>query len=290
MLVTPQTESGTIGGGHLEFEAIAQARRMLVAGDRVAMREVILGASAGQCCGGAVVLSMRRIDMREAPWLTAVARLEQEGGRLWLATRIDGHDKPHTIASFTPPDAGVDNLLVSCIDAFPWQVWLFGAGHVGEAVAKVLATLPLRIVWVDPRAERFGSGLPDNVTTLESDSPTHDVGTIETGADVLVMTHSHALDFDLCLALLGRDDLGSVGLIGSATKAASFRARLRRRGLSVAQLARLRCPLGEPPRGKAARHALDRHPGAIATSVAFELWSLRRAHVASGASAIEVFQ
>ena len=290
MLVTPLTESGTIGGGHLEFEAIAQARRMLVSGDRVAMREVILGASAGQCCGGAVVLSMRRIDMRETPWLTAVARLDQEGGRLWLATRIDGHDKPHTIASVTPPDAGIDNMLVSGIDVFPWQVWLFGAGHVGEAVARVLATLPLRIVWVDPRAERFGNGLPDNLITLESDSPTHDVGAIEAGADVLVMTHSHALDFDLCLALLERDDLGSVGLIGSATKAASFRARLRRRGLSSAQLARLRCPLGEPPRGKAARHALDRHPGAIATSVAFELWSLRRAQVASGASVTEVLQ
>jgi xanthine dehydrogenase accessory factor len=92
------------------------------------------------------------------------------------------------------------------------------------------------------------------------------------------------------VALLAREDLGEVGVIGSATKAASFRARLARRGVAPGRIARLRCPIGEPPRGGdgtavAARHALDRHPGAIATSVAFELWSLRRARQSAGAPA-----
>lgn len=281
MLVAPGLEEGTIGGGRLEFEAVAQARRMLDGGARVAVREIVLGASTGQCCGGAVVLSMRRIDARETPWLQALARLDETGGSLWLATRDAGEDPdaPHTVATHAPPGPGAADTLVSRIDASPWRVWLFGAGHVGEAVARVLATMPLRVVWVDPRAGRFPGALPPNVETLESDSPAHEVGSIHPGADVLVMTHSHALDLDLCVALLGRGDLGSVGLIGSATKAASFRARLARRGLPAARIAALRCPVGEPPRGDATRHALDRHPGAIAASVAFELWSLRRARV-----------
>ncbi len=279
MLVAADREEGTIGGGRLEFEAAAQARRMLAAGERFAVREVVLGASAGQCCGGAVVLSMRRIDARETPWLQALARLDDDGGSLWLATREAGADAPHSVAASAPPAAPAAGTLVSRIDAAPWHVWLFGAGHVGEAVARVLATLPLGVVWVDPRAGRFPAALPPNVATLESDSPAHEVGAIPAGADVLVMTHSHALDLDLCVALLGRDDLGSIGLIGSATKAASFRARLARRGLPAARVARLRCPVGEPPRGDASRHPIDRHPGAIAASIAFELWSLRRARV-----------
>lgn len=281
MIVSADREDGTIGGGRLEFEAVARARRMLADGGRVAVHEVVLGASAGQCCGGAVVLSMRRIDAHEMPWLQALARLDEDGGSLWLATREAGADAPHTVASHAPPEAPAADALVSRIDASPWRVWLFGAGHVGEAVARVLATLPLQVVWVDPRAGRFPATMPPNVEPLESDSPAHEVGAIPAGADVLVMTHSHALDLDLCVALLGRDDLGSVGLIGSATKAASFRGRLARRGLPAVRIAGLRCPVGEPPRGDAARHPLDRHPGAIAASVAFELWSLRRTRVSA---------
>ena len=291
MLVGAHGEAGTIGGGHLEFEAIAQARRMLASGARVAVRDVVLGASAGQCCGGAVVLSMRRIDAREAPWLDALARLDETGGTAWLATRAEpGDDAPHTVATDAPPGRPADGTLVSRVDVSPWRVWLFGAGHVGEAVARVLATLPLQLTWVDARADRFPAALPANVEVLESDSPAHEVRAIPSGADVLVMTHSHALDFDVCVALLAREDLGAVGVIGSATKAASFRARLARRGVAPGRIARLRCPIGEPPRGGdgtavAARHALDRHPGAIATSVAFELWSLRRARQSAGAPA-----
>jgi xanthine dehydrogenase accessory factor len=310
MLVTSDGQTGSIGGGHLEFEAIAQARRMLAAGTRVALRDVVLGASMGQCCGGAVTLSMRRIDAREQTWTEALAAIDETGGTRRLATRL--HAAPEDAAPHTTPvdeaagapspvavpvdgaaarrDDGPEDdaqagVLVSRVDAAPWPVWLFGAGHVGEAIARVLATLPLRMTWVDPRADRLPASLPANVAALESDSPAHEVASIPAGADVLVMTHSHALDFDLCLALLGRDDLGSVGVIGSATKAASFRARLARRGADPVRLARLRCPIGEPPRGDTARHALDRHPGAIAVAVAHELWSLRRARTAAPAAA-----
>jgi xanthine dehydrogenase accessory factor len=283
MLVHATHEEGTIGGGHLELKAIAQARRMLDSGERAALTDFVLGPSLGQCCGGAVELSLRRIDARETPWLEALQPLDRAAGTVWLDTRVGADDAPHTLASPTRPGAAGPRRpaqgglrLVSEVRGAPWEVWVFGAGHVGEAVVRVLATLPLRATWVDPRERRFPAGLPDNVTVLESDSPQHEVGAIPPGADVLVMTHSHGLDFELCLALLDRDDLGLIGLIGSETKAASFRGRLARRGVAPRALARLQCPIGAEPRGTGERHTLDRHPGAIAVAVAFDLWERHR--------------
>jgi xanthine dehydrogenase accessory factor len=336
MLVTATATEGTIGGGHLEFEAIAAARRMLAGTARALERRFVLGASLGQCCGGEVSLSLRRIDARETPWLEALAALDEAGGTLVLATDPDADPgAPHTrvrgadavpAAAIGPraapgrpsPDAAPP--LVSTVAVRPWPVWVFGAGHVGEAVVRVLATLPARIAWVDPREHAFPATLPPNVRAIASDSPAHEVAAIPPGADVLVMTHSHALDLDLCAALLARDDLAGVGLIGSRTKAARFRARLAQRGVPPARLARLRCPIGtlpgaadgapdgapdyadpaaarlaeapcdaparaardahaQAPRdapARAPRDALDRHPGAIAVAVAFELWAARR--------------
>jgi xanthine dehydrogenase accessory factor len=287
MLVHARLEEGTIGGGHLELEAIAQARRMLVSGKRVAGADFVLGAALGQCCGGAVALSLRRIDARETDWVEALGPLDREASTVWLDTRPGLEGAPHTVASHARPAdesqgaphraAGSTPRWISRVDGAPWNVWVFGAGHVGEAVVRVLATLPLCVTWVDPRENRFPAGLPANVLALESDSPAHEVAAIPSGADVLVMTHSHGLDFELCLVLLAREDLARVGLIGSETKAASFRARLARRGVGAAALARLQCPIGAAPRGIGERHRLDRHPGAIAVAVGFELWERRRA-------------
>jgi xanthine dehydrogenase accessory factor len=292
MIVTAQGDpAGTIGGGHLEHEAIALAHRLLASGRRVAVHGWSLGASLGQCCGGVVEVSLRRIDARELAWLAPLATLEREGGRAWLDTHADAPaHAPHTVLCVHPPAAADDGAprvgavpsgrIVSCIEATPWQVWVFGAGHVGEAVVRVLATMPLRATWVDARADRFPPSLPPNVVTLETDGPAHEVRAIPSGADVLVMTHSHALDFDLCAALLARDDLGRIGLIGSATKAASFRGRLARRGLAPERIARLECPVGMAPVGGPARTDLDRHPGAIAMSIGYALWCGRRVAVA----------
>ncbi|MCX7230585.1 MAG: xanthine dehydrogenase accessory protein XdhC [Burkholderiales bacterium] len=293
MLVHARLEEGTIGGGHLELEAIAQARRMLVSGERVAGADFVLGAALGQCCGGAVELSLRRIDARETAWIEALRPLDREAGTVWLDTRPGAEGAPHTVASpgrpaDAPRDAGgAVPHRISRVDGAPWNVWVFGAGHVGEAVVRVLATLPLCATWVDPRENRFPAGLPANVSVLESDSPAHEVAAIPSGADVLVMTHSHGLDFELCLVLLAREDLGLVGLIGSETKAASFRARLARRGVGTEALARLQCPIGAVPRGTGGRHRLDRHPGAIAVAVGFDLWERRRAAAPASGPAAE---
>jgi xanthine dehydrogenase accessory factor len=309
------TIDGTIGGGHLEHDAIGLARRLLASGERVARCRRVLGASLGQCCGGVVELSLRVADARELGWIDALAALEREGGTLWLETRADAGGGPHTVASGLEPVAGAEARatpdatdpaarpagtaapgrdatelggrwrIVSRVEADPWTVWVFGAGHVGDALVRVLGTLPARVVMVDPRLEVAPAGWPPGAAVLASDSPAHEVAAIPAGADVLVMTHSHALDFDLCRALLARDDLGLVGLIGSYTKAASFRGRLARRGLSAERIARLRCPVGAMP-ADGRRAELDRHPGAIAVSVAFELWQHRRARTLRPAGAV----
>lgn len=304
---------GTIGGGRLEHDAIGLARRLLASGERVARCRRVLGASLGQCCGGVVELSLRVADARELGWIDALAALEREAGTLWLDTRADAGAGPHTVVSDREPCAAFDAemlstgaatrpatasptgrdateiggrwRIVSRVDADPWTVWVFGAGHVGDALVRVLGTLPARIVMVDPRLEAAPPGWPPGATVHASDSPAHEVAAIPAGADVMVMTHSHALDFDLCRALLAREDLGLVGLIGSRTKAASFRGRLARRGLAPECIARLRCPVGVMP-ADSRRTALDRHPGAIAVSVAFELWQHRRERRLQPAQAI----
>jgi xanthine dehydrogenase accessory factor len=293
MLVDAQgRRQGTIGGGHLEFEAIARARRMLAGGPRARLERFALGPGLGQCCGGSVGLSLRCVDAGELPWVEPLAALDSHGGTLWLDTALDGAAVPHSTVRAARPDdapsagatrdAPAPARLVSRLDVHPWHVWVFGAGHVGEALVRVLATLPARIVWVDPRGAQFPADAPAGVECRDADSPAHEVHAIPAGADVLVMTHSHALDFDVCAALLARTDLGLCGVIGSATKAARFRARLARRGLPAEAVARLQCPIGAPPAG-GARAPLDRHPGAIAVSVAFALWERRRTAHPAGA-------
>jgi xanthine dehydrogenase accessory factor len=283
--------AGTIGGGHLEFEAIARARRMLDGQDRAAIARFALGPSLGQCCGGSVSVSLRRIDGDELPWIAPLATLERDGGVSWLRTTLGGVGRPHSVVSASPSAAASagDSVLVSRLDSRPWPVWVFGAGHVGEALVRVLATLPARVTWVDPRASQFPPDPPATVACVEADSPAHEVRGIPPGADVLVMTHSHALDFDLCVALLARDDLGRVGLIGSQTKAARFRGRLARHGIGADRIARLQCPIGAAPGGDPSRRdPLDRHPGAIAVAVAFDLWRHRRAAPDATTQAIAV--
>jgi xanthine dehydrogenase accessory factor len=141
---------------------------------------------------------------------------------------------------------------------FP-AVWLYGAGHVGQALARVLAELPLRLTWIDSRPVlRVIPGVrlePDPVATV-SEAPV--------GAYFLVMTHSHPLDFRLCQEILRRDDFAWLGLIGSESKSARFRSRLRREGVGSTAIARLVCPIGiEGVRGK--------WPAVIAVSVAAQI-------------------
>jgi xanthine dehydrogenase accessory factor len=123
-------------------------------------------------------------------------------------------------------------------------LWLYGAGHVGQALIRMLAELPFEVTWIDSRAELLPGGLPDNVHPVCPQAPVETVPLAPAAARFLVMTHDHALDYALCRAILARGDFAWLGLIGSKSKAARFRSRLERDGLTAEVIRRLICPIG----------------------------------------------
>jgi xanthine dehydrogenase accessory protein XdhC len=112
------------------------------------------------------------------------------------------------------------------------RVVLFGAGHVGHALVKVLGTLPCVVQWVDARDELFPDEVPANVQIEPTDLPDAIVDEAPAGAYFLVMTHDHSLDFSLTQRIMRREDFGYFGLIGSKTKRVKFERRLVERGLA----------------------------------------------------------
>ena len=149
------------------------------------------------------------------------------------------------------------------------HVAIFGAGHVGLALASILSGLPMRTTLIDSRQETL-TGAPDGVRVLASSDPAGEVAALPQGSFVLIMTHDHSLDFDIVAGALARSDLAFVGLIGSATKRARFISRLHRLGLPAARIARLTCPIGLPGTG-------GKRPAEIAVSVAAQLLQLQSA-------------
>ncbi len=147
------------------------------------------------------------------------------------------------------------------------HIALFGAGHVGKALVKLLADLPCRVSWIDSRPESLPANLPRNVTPIRTADPDRAVGALPAGCMVMVMTHDHKLDFDIVSTALQRSDFHAVGLIGSETKRARFAGRLARAGLTRCAIERLICPIGLPDiEGK--------EPAVVAISVAAQILQL----------------
>ena len=256
MIVTAQQTLGTIGGGHLELKSIEVAREMLALNAETATRRHFpLGPALGQCCGGAVDVALLPVNECDRAMLLQLQMIEQYGGRFVVERVLD------TGAQLALP-----------LDFAPWPIWVFGAGHVGQAIVQVLATLPCQMRWIDGRDAVFPEHLPANVRAVDTDDLAGSVRTIPANADVLVLTHSHALDLDICLELIKRDDLAYIGLIGSQTKAATFRKRFEQRGYAGSEIARINCPIGQPKLSMELSMQLgSKHPGVIAVGVATDL-------------------
>lgn len=258
MAVLADQVINTLGGGHLEYSAIALARQWLQAGpasrmdssDRSAAlgaapgvggpleaplgatpftRTFALGPSLGQCCGGVVEL---RFD--------------------WLQGPLSADWKERLRPRGAP-------------------VALFGGGHVGKALVRILSTLPFEVRWIDSRDEIFPLDVPAQVHCEHSDPVQAAVPELSPGSRVLIMSFSHAEDLDIVQACLRRQrqrgDLTFIGLIGSRTKWATFVHRLRERGFSEQECTQVTCPIGLPGiDGKA--------PEVIAVAVAAQLLQL----------------
>ncbi|THV24740.1 xanthine dehydrogenase accessory protein XdhC [Peteryoungia ipomoeae] len=223
MLVSPSAIWGTIGGGQLEFMAIENARQCLEDGGAAVM-EIPLGPEIGQCCGGRTTL---------------------------------------TFSTVTPARAGALKERWRRETLRDPSVYLFGAGHVGLALASALAPLPLSVSVVETRAEAL-SGLPPTCATRHVAMPEAVVAEIPPGGAAVILTHDHALDFLIAREALSRHDLGYVGMIGSKTKRATFAAYLEREGGDRQSIEKLVLPIG----GSTVR---DKRPEVIAAMVTAEL-------------------
>jgi xanthine dehydrogenase accessory factor len=272
MLVRERDIVGSVGGGQLELLAIDEARRMMAdKATRPGLMRYSLGPDLGQCCGGAVRLLLEPLTKIDRRWLTQwQSQVKSEGTRL-LSTGSDG------AKSWVDADdrAGGAHVVE---DGKRWQVleavcrrsrplWLFGAGHVGRALAKVLAELPFEVTWLDSRFDGFPTRIPAGVGHVVAPRLAEAVENAPAGALFLILTHSHQLDLDLCDRVLQRGDFAFLGLIGSATKKARFLSALKGRGHGPATLERLVCPIG-------LAQIPGKQPMAIAVATAAQLLAL----------------
>lgn len=284
MLVGQTQVHGTIGGGQLEWQALTVARTLLGRDQHPAcVHRVVLGGDIGQCCGGVVELWIERYTLADAALLERARECARSGAAL-LCSGLTGDRIERQIVSDLGSSDEADQMLRAAhervsprlsrgargtrllerLDNALLPVWLYGAGHVGQALARVLMSLPLRLTWIDSREDLLPKQLPDAVQLIHSLQPVQTVATAPPGTRYLVMTHSHSLDYSLCRAILTRADFAWVGLIGSKSKSARFRSRLARHGLPDEQIARLVCPIG-------VRGIDSKWPAAIAIGVAAQL-------------------
>ncbi|PRY71399.1 xanthine dehydrogenase accessory protein XdhC [Halomonas ventosae] len=163
---------------------------------------------------------------------------------------------------------GFANVLLEVFPGSTTTLAIFGAGHVGRELVRLAAPLPWRVRWHDSRADAFPDWASDQprLACHHAPDPAEAVAALPPGVHALVLTHDHAEDRALLDALLARNDTASLGLIGSKSKWASFRTRLRDTGHTDEALATVRCPIGHS--------GGDKTPYAIALATIAELLPL----------------
>lgn len=244
MLVSERGTFATIGGGQLEYMAIDHARRALRFNVAAEPMDVPLGPEIGQCCGGRVGLTFTAVTPTIARDL--IARSDRE-----MASR------PH--------------------------VYVFGAGHVGDALAMALSLAPLRVILVDTREDELIASTVPRIETCLTAMPEAVVRDAPAGSSFVILTHDHALDFLIAAEALKRPDAAYVGMIGSKTKRATFRNWLSREVGQPDLFENLICPIG----GTAVK---DKRPAVIATLAASEImtaaltWSAKGTQSSSAVS------
>ena len=208
MLVGRTQLAGTVGGGHLEWKAIEQARALLVGQGRSPLSvHYPLGPALGQCCGGAVTLGFALLDT------AALAAWPQTAPRFHLQLYGAGHVGRAIVQALAPLHCVVD--------------W------IDEREEEFPATF-----------SPHGGPWPAHIRKVCVDTVEAEVATAPPGAFYLVLTHQHDLDLRISEAILRRGDFGFFGLIGSRTKKHRFIHRFEQRGIEAESIARMTCPIG----------------------------------------------
>ena len=262
------------------------------------LRSFPLGSSMGQCCGGVVEVLFEPIADGLPGWLRDLSALHGQREPAVLATRIsrsrpakiivtanevfgaDGDEengavvaRARQLLAENPATAREMQAFYEPIIAPDLNIAVFGAGHVGTAVVNALSDLDCNIRWIDSRAKMFRL-VPANVRAIDAPDPALEVAAMPANSFYLVMTHSHALDFDICDRILRRRDARYCGLIGSLSKRRRFEKRYRQQGMSQALIGQLVCPIGvDGISGK--------KPAEIAVAVAAEILKIRERAVAA---------
>ncbi len=265
---------GTIGGGTLELDAIRRAAAAVRAGVAdFRIHAVSLGPDLGQCCGGRVDIAIEVLTAASHAMAERLA--EREAGALPFATRaqltentlLDRlilDDLPDDIFRLGNEHGAGGQLLEERFGDMRRPLYLFGAGHVGKALVLALAPHPFEITWIDNRVDQFPAMVPANVRMIHSSDPGQELQSAPDGAFVLAMTHSHALDEEIMARALLGQRFGYCGVIGSKTKRARFRNRLKARGLGEGLISEMVCPVGVTA-------IRSKQPAAIAAGIVVDL-------------------
>jgi xanthine dehydrogenase accessory factor len=264
---------GSIGGGALEWKALAAAQAELERGrGPVRFLRWSLGPELGQCCGGRIALMIETFDAQDRAPISQLAETATNGvlhtrarlaadGR-WLR-EITGQTNG-AVAIVQLADGSIEESFADPSS----RLLLFGAGHVGKAVVWAMAPLPFKLRWIDPRPAIFPRLVPQNAIAVHAGDVLAELTATPPGAFILVMTHSHALDFDLVTKALALGRFPYVGLIGSQSKRARFIRRMSALGLEKSQIARLTCPIG-------VAGITGKEPATIAAATAAQLLIVR---------------
>ena len=272
-------QSDTIGGGQLEYQAIDLAKAMLAGQDSRQrwIERFNLSARLGQCCGGVMWLLFEKIEPDanqqllecHKAWQNGQQILRQVSGHQGSGWTISDHSSQGLVSAFQTNDPHSkhshqnnqyqsnshqsNSLQVS--PEWQWQqpimpyrmkVMIFGAGHVGEAIVRCLLPIGVQITWVDTRDDFFAEDLRDQVHCIITDLPEAELDHFDRGGAILILTHDHQLDLQLCFAALQSvtQAFAFVGMIGSKSKRAIFEKRMQQRGYHQTQLEHLVCPIG----------------------------------------------
>jgi xanthine dehydrogenase accessory factor len=217
MLVNEQNSLGTIGGGNLEFLAIEQTKKMLAKNEKEQELALALNEKSNQCCGGRVKLKLQFLDIELQENLLKKVKQQEE-------------NLPH--------------------------IYLFGAGHVGKALANLLAQMPYKTTLIDTRPDVM-SDIAPNIKTKLTPLPETIVKKAKANSAFVIVTHDHALDFLILAEVLKRDDANYTGMIGSKTKRKKFEKYFLKNDGNQAQLVKIICPIGS-------KELVDKRPQIIA--------------------------
>lgn len=260
LVLNAQGFHGTIGGGALEWRALAEAQRKLNLGRSFTITSHALGPELGQCCGGRVQVLTEIFDGTCLADARRFADAEESG-----AFATEGRlCSDHVARSIVTAASSADNILIEHFGETRRPLYLFGSGHVGRALVLALAPLPFAIRWIDSRSSAFPTAMPANVEPVAAPHPVSELERAPHGTFLLIMTHSHALDLAIVDEALRDDRFLYVGLIGSDSKRARFLSRLRQAGIAEDRFSAFKCPIGVPG-------ITSKQPAVIAAATVAEL-------------------